>query len=240
MPELTNADLIRGYEAMPQQVIEGFGDEGDLVRQYLLNPALFSLLGDVSDLVILDAGCGQGYLARLLAKRGARVTGIEPARKLFEYAAGREQAERLGIDYVQADLSTWRPTPDSFDAVVANMVFMDIVDLGPALEHCVTALRPGGRLVFSISHPCFEEPGAAWNEKQFVAVRDYFDERAVEQTYGYFIHRTLGSYLNSVVRAGCEIREVLEPRLDPDIAGRYDAQRYAAVPGYLVILAIKS
>src|SRR5262245_7873464 len=127
MPDLTNADIIKAYERVPQQFIESFGDEGDLTRQYLLNPALFALLGDVRDCSILDAGCGQGYLARLLARQGARVTAIEPVDAFYRYARGREQTEPLGIHYLQADLSTWTPTPNQFDVVIANMVLMDIV-----------------------------------------------------------------------------------------------------------------
>jgi hypothetical protein len=57
---LTNADIIKAYAAIPQQLIEGFGDQGDLTRQYMLNPALFSLLGEVHDTNILDAGCWRG------------------------------------------------------------------------------------------------------------------------------------------------------------------------------------
>src|SRR5262245_45806270 len=135
MSSLTNADIIKAYENVPQQFIEEFGDEGDLTRQYLLNPTLFALLGDVRETAILDAGCGQGYLARLLAKRGARVTGIEPVDAFFTYALRREQTEQLGIHYLQADLSTWIPTPNSFDAVVANMVLMDIPDYEAALQN---------------------------------------------------------------------------------------------------------
>jgi 2-polyprenyl-3-methyl-5-hydroxy-6-metoxy-1,4-benzoquinol methylase len=127
----------------------------------------------------------------------------------------------------------------AFDTVIANMVLMDIPDYEPALRNCVAALRPAGKLIFSILHPCFEEPGSAWHAKGFVAVRDYFDERAIEQTYGYFIHRTLSTYLNSVIRAGCAIEQVLEPQLEPAIAARHHAERYASVPGYLLICATK-
>jgi 2-polyprenyl-3-methyl-5-hydroxy-6-metoxy-1,4-benzoquinol methylase len=238
--ELTNADIIKAYDDFPQQLIEWFGDEGDLTRQYLLNPALFALLGDVRDAAILDAGCGQGYLARLLAKRGACVTGIEPSDGFFSYALRREQHEQLGIDYLQADLSTWTPTLNTFDVVIANMVLMDIPDYELALANCVATLRAGGKLIFSILHPCFEEAGSLWKDKGYVAVRDYFEERAVKQTYGYFIHRPLSTYLNSVVRAGCIIQQVLEPQLDPAIAARHHAERYASVPGYLVIYATKA
>jgi hypothetical protein len=119
------------------------------------------------------------------------------------------------------------------------MVLMDIVDYQAALLNCVAALKPKGKLIFSILHPCFEEAGSAWKKKGYVAVRDYFTERAIEQTYGYFIHRTLSSYLNSVVRAGCLIEQLLEPQLEGAIAARYDAERYTSVPGYLVMAATK-
>jgi 2-polyprenyl-3-methyl-5-hydroxy-6-metoxy-1,4-benzoquinol methylase len=239
MNDLTNADIINAYSNIPQEVIEGFGDEGDLTRQYLLNPALFALLGDVRSTPILDAGSGQGYLARLLARRGARVTGLEPSDGFYRYAVQRELAEQLGIQYIQADLSTWEPPASTFQTVIANMVLMDIPDYEPALRNCVLALQPMGRLIVSILHPCFEEPGSAWKSQGYVVVRDYFTERAIPQTYGAFIHRTLSTYLNSIIRAGCMIDQVLEPQLAPAITAQHDAERYAAVPGYLVIAATK-
>src|SRR5688572_10932535 len=97
--EVTNVDVIKAFAEVPQHLIEGFGDEGDLTRKYLLNPTIFALLGDVQDQTILDAGCGQGYLSRLLAKQGASITGIEPSDAFYTYALRREQTEQLGIRY---------------------------------------------------------------------------------------------------------------------------------------------
>jgi 2-polyprenyl-3-methyl-5-hydroxy-6-metoxy-1,4-benzoquinol methylase len=238
MTDVTNADVIRAYGEVPQELIEGFGDEGDMTHQYLLNPAIFTLLGDVRGKTILDAGCGQGYVCRLLAKAGASVTGVEPSPAFYSYALHREQTEQLGIHFVQADLSTWDP-PQTFDFVVANMVLMDIPDYEPALKNCVAALRRMGGLIFSILHPCFDEAGSAWNAKGYVEVRDYFRERAVKQTYGYFVHRPLSTYLNSVIQAGCTLQQVIEPQLDDTIAELHQAERYWWVPGYLIIFAIK-
>src|SRR5712692_7377564 len=106
MSEITNADAINAWSNAPAEVLQNFGEEGDFARNHLLNPAIFSLLGDVTSKRILDAGCGQGYLARLLAKKGALVTGIEPAQNFYTYALERERAEQLGINYLQADLSS--------------------------------------------------------------------------------------------------------------------------------------
>jgi 2-polyprenyl-3-methyl-5-hydroxy-6-metoxy-1,4-benzoquinol methylase len=106
MREPTNADVIAAWSHYPEHLIEGFGEEGDVIRQYLLNPTIFMLLGEVRGKRILDAGCGQGYLCRLLARKGARVTGVEPAETFIRYALRREESDRFGIEYVQADLST--------------------------------------------------------------------------------------------------------------------------------------
>ena len=42
-------------------------------------PRFLKLLGDVSGLLTLDAGCGEGYVSRILARQGARVTGRDIA-----------------------------------------------------------------------------------------------------------------------------------------------------------------
>lgn len=239
MSNINNADAIKASSTAPVELVEHFGEEGDATRKYLLNPALFALLGDVSGKAILDAGCGEGYLCRLLTRRGARVTGIEPADAWYAQAQRREQAEPLDIRYIQADLSRWNPTPETFDAVVANMVFMDIPDYLPALHNCVAALKQGGTLIFSLLHPCFEESGSAWAGKGYVETREYFQKRAVPQSYGHFVHRPLSTYLNSVIQAGCAIQQVLEPQMDEDVARSLRAERYNHVPGYIVIAAIR-
>jgi len=50
---------------------------------------LLEFAGDVSGLTVLDAGFGEGYVSRMLAERGANVTGIEVARRLVELARSK-------------------------------------------------------------------------------------------------------------------------------------------------------
>lgn len=239
MPEITNAEAIQQWSNVPQELVENFGDEGDFTRRYLLNPAIFALLGDVTGKTILDAGCGQGYLTRLLARKGAIVTGVEPAEKFYAYAVQKEQAEQLGINYLQEDLSALTTFADNFDYVVANMVLMDIPDYIAALRNCVAALKKGSGLLISLLHPCFEESGSAWAGKGYVEVRDYFRERTVPQLYAPFTHRPLSTYLNAIIQAGCMLQQVIEPQLDEEIARQHQCERYYYVPGYIVIYATK-
>jgi 2-polyprenyl-3-methyl-5-hydroxy-6-metoxy-1,4-benzoquinol methylase len=131
---------------MPAEALAAFDPEGDVGRRVLLDPHIFRLLGDITGSKIIDAGCGQGYLARLLAGRGAQVTGIEPADSLYRYAVAREDEHPRGIRYLQEDLS--RPDlsqaaglDGQFDAVIANVVFQAIPDWVPALRTCARALH---------------------------------------------------------------------------------------------------
>jgi 2-polyprenyl-3-methyl-5-hydroxy-6-metoxy-1,4-benzoquinol methylase len=238
---ISNAENIRAWESIPAQLIEGFGDEGDFARQHLLTPAILRMLGDVGGKSILDAGCGQGYLCRLLAKQGAHVTGVEPAAAQIEYAIRSERNDRLGITYIQEDLSILRLNDRLFDAVVANMVLIDIPDYHQAMLNCVRYLKAGGSLIFSLIHPCFEGPDSEYSENGFIAVTEYFAENSIEQTYGYRFHRTLSQYLNMVIQCGCRIAEIVEPQLD----ARFEQQdriyaRNVHVPAFIIVHAVNN
>ena len=245
MKTISNHDNIQAWSAYSREMIEALGDEGDAARRHILNPVLFALLGDVAGRLVLDAGCGTGYLSRLLAKQGAQVTGIEPATSLFAYALEREQAEPLGIHYIQQDLSASTPPRPAFDIVVANMVFMDIPDYQPAMQNCIAALNPGGHFIFSLLHPCFDEiehpdfePG--YSKKGYIRVDEYLHEFMVQQIVGYYIHRPLSAYLNLVIDAGCTLQKVIEPTLTPQgIAALGEQNRNLHVPNFIVISAQK-
>ena len=59
-------------------------------RKYVIDPALLSIVGDVSEKRILDAGCGEGYLSRTLARGGARVTGVDASAGMIDLATRDE------------------------------------------------------------------------------------------------------------------------------------------------------
>lgn len=214
--------------------------EGDFARRHLLNPVLFRLLGDINGKRVLDAGCGQGYLCRLLASRGAQVTGVEPATNMVDYAREQEQRAPLGITYWNAEIGEQTETDSLFDAIVSNMVFMDIPAYETAMHACIDLLTPDGLFVFALQHPCFEEASTAWPEKGYVEVHEYLAEYATRSRFGYQFHRPLSSYINLVLRAGCALEEIVEPGLDPLLAQEDPIHvRNVHVPSFIVIAARK-
>lgn len=69
MRNWTNDEVIQQWGKVPREVLESMEPEGDWAKRHLLNPVLLRMLGDVRGRRILDAGCGHGYLARMLAVR---------------------------------------------------------------------------------------------------------------------------------------------------------------------------
>jgi 2-polyprenyl-3-methyl-5-hydroxy-6-metoxy-1,4-benzoquinol methylase len=236
---ISNKSVIQGWSQITDQEIDSFGDDGDFFRQHLLNPALLNLLGDVSGKAILDAGCGTGYLSRMLARKGARVVGVEPAEPMFKFAVSKEEEVPLGIAYLQEDLSEFH-SEEKFDCVVSNMVFMDIPSYENAMRNCINALRSHGSFIFSISHPCFEDIGDEWEENKQVIVKEYLKEYEVQRHHAYSFHRPLSSYVNLVVESGCEIVKMIEPGLDEALAQENPmVQREVHVPSFVIIHAAK-
>jgi ubiquinone/menaquinone biosynthesis C-methylase UbiE len=117
--------------------------------------SLFELLGPVTDQRVLDVACGHGRITRELARRGAETVGLDVSLVLIERARSIEKEECLGVPYVHADIGSWKSSDSSFDAVTCCFGLSDIDDLDGSLRAVSGVLRPGGRFVFCVLHPCF-------------------------------------------------------------------------------------
>jgi SAM-dependent methyltransferase len=146
------------YDDVADFYAAGWTDDlGDSVSAGLLR-----LLGPVAGQQILEIACGHGRISRELARRGARVTGADISQALIAKARAAEEAEPLGIRYLGADAAgpgllagTGRPDQAAFDAVVCSFGLSDIDDLDGVIGNVRRRLRPGGRFVCSLLHPCF-------------------------------------------------------------------------------------
>ncbi|GAA2653606.1 class I SAM-dependent methyltransferase [Streptomyces lunalinharesii] len=238
----TNDAAIRQWNDIPRTALEAMEPDGDFAKRHLINPALLRMLGDVRGLRVLDAGCGHGYFSRMLAARGAQVTGIEPTDTMCGYAREKERALKQGIAYVQADLTRLPDLGGPFDAVVCSMVLAAVPDWKPAMRACVEALRPGGVFVFSVNHPAFEQLLTTWRAHGAYRTDRYLEEYAIPQTHAQDFHRPLSTYLNELAALGCHLRELAEPGLDPRTARAAQdtapgIESYVHLPNFLIAAA---
>ncbi|OAP25109.1 MULTISPECIES: bifunctional 2-polyprenyl-6-hydroxyphenol methylase/3-demethylubiquinol 3-O-methyltransferase UbiG [Amycolatopsis] len=210
--------------------MEATAERGDFANQHLLNPVLLRLLGDVRGRRVLDAGCGNGYFSRMLAGRGAEVTGIEPAESLISFA--REKSTE--VSYVRAELARL-PELEPFDAVVCGMVLTAIPGWKPAMRACVEAVRPGGLFVFAITHSAFEELSGIWRKYGEYRQKEHLAEYEIAGRDASGFHRPISAYLTEVAAPGCRLREVVEPGLDPAVADGIES--YLRMPNFLLVSA---
>jgi 2-polyprenyl-3-methyl-5-hydroxy-6-metoxy-1,4-benzoquinol methylase len=235
-----------------------YSARGDVNREWVIDPALFRLLGDVNGKRILDAGCGSGYLARILAAKGAKVVGVDHSSKLLEVARREERKAPLGAQFRKADLARLSSLArGSFDVIVSNVVMQDVVAFDKAFREFHRVLRPEGRLLFSVTHPCFERPvPGIWvreppdseriEEWRGVLVDRYYDRVALwwgpsGQPPMVGFHRTLEDYSAALRGAGFLIKRMEEPRPSAGAIDRMYRQfaDYVRVPNFLIVEAVR-
>jgi SAM-dependent methyltransferase len=202
------------------------------------------LLGDVAGRRLLEIGCGAAQGARWAAGRGASVVGLDLSRGKLR--RGRAIDDRLGtsVPLVQADASVLPLATGSFDlAFSAYGALPFVADVAPVLAEVHRVLRPGGRWVFSVSHPVRwafpDDPGPGG----LVADRSYFDrtpyvERAQDGTVLYAEHhRTLGDWVRALVGAGFAVEDLVEPEWpaqNRQVWGGWSPGRGRILPGTVV------
>ncbi len=130
----------------------------DIYRDCLNTPAFMAMLPDVNGMAGLDIGCGEGHNTRLLARRGAVMTGLDISGRFLQHARRAEAEEPQGIRYVQGSGLSLPFPAASYDFVTAFMSLMDMPDTTRVLTEIHRVLKPGGFLQFSISHPCTDLP----------------------------------------------------------------------------------
>jgi 2-polyprenyl-3-methyl-5-hydroxy-6-metoxy-1,4-benzoquinol methylase len=133
--------------------------EGNMFQLELIGPAVERLLAVRPEEQILDVGCGNGVTSRGLARLGARVVAIDYSARFLELARSRSRDLSDRIDYRLVDATDEDQLlalgEGRFDALVCNMVLMDMPLIDPLLRAAVRLLTPGGRFVFAVQHPTF-------------------------------------------------------------------------------------
>lgn len=152
---------------------------------------------------VLDVGCGEGWLARVLAARGVDVVGIDASAALIESARALGGGRFEAMTY--AEVATLDRT---FDVAVCNFALLE-EDLAPAFDAIAQTLDGSGRLVVQTVHP-WSACGDAryengWRLETFAAFGGDF----VAPMPWYF--RTLGSWVGALSAAGFRVERIEEP-----------------------------
>lgn len=206
-----------------------------------LTEEVAGLLGDVRGRAVLEVGAGALQCSRWLAAHGALPVGLDlSAGMLIE---GVRAGARVPV--VQADAAALPFADAAFDLACSSYGAVPFVpDVGAVHREVARVLRPGGRWVFSTTHPVRwafpDDPGP----RGLTADRSYFDrtpyvERDEDGAVTYVeYHRTLEDHVAAVTASGLLLERVVEPRwrAGAQVWGGWSRLRGERLPGTVVLV----
>jgi len=207
------------------------------------------LLGPVEGRRVLEVGCGAAQCSRWLVAHGARAVGVDLSLRQLQHARRLDDATGTRVPVLVADAGALPVADQTVDlACSAYGAIPFVADSGQVMAEVARVLRPGGRWVFSVTHPvrwCFpDDPGPGG----LVARTSYFDRRAyVEQdeagraTYVEH-HRTLGDRVREIRAAGLLLLDVVEPEWPTHHErpwGQWSRLRGEVIPGTAIFVSRK-
>ncbi len=210
---------------------------------------LKKMLPDFQDKRVLDLGCGFGWHCRYAIENGAKsVIGIDISQNMLNEARSKTKSEK--IQYIYMPIENIDFPDNSFDVIISSLALHYIQSFDDVLSKISKCILSGGEFIFSVEHPIFTAQGTQdWyydDEGNILhwPVDKYFTEGVRnanflgEEVIKY--HRTLTTYLNSLIKAGFEITMIVEPKPTEDliytIPGMLDELRR---PMMLLVSAIK-
>jgi len=208
------------------------------------------LLGPVRNKRILEVGCGGAQCSRWLVKQGADVVAFDISVEQLRIARRLDEKTGTAVRTVAADATAIPFTNETFDIVCSAFGALPFVaDAGAALREIARTLKPGGLLVFSVTHPFRwtmpDDPTPAglrithsyFDRTPYVEVDDAGTAIYAEH------HRTTGDWIRALIDTGFVVDDLLEPEWPAGhdlVWGGWGPDRGRLVPGTAIWSAHKA
>ncbi len=209
----TNSVAQACYDAAAEHYAKS--NAHSVLNAYYERPATLSLLPNVNNKDVLDAGCGPGNLAEKLLDQGAKLTCVDVSEKMIEVVK-----RRLG-DRVQAfqanladPLTSFRDK--SFDIVVSSLTMHYIENWYPVFEEYFRILRSGGVMVFSTHHPIGDYRVSPSKRYHDIELIEEIWTISGEQFQMRFFRRSFSQIIMPPIKAGFLIDTIAEPLPSPE------------------------
>jgi 2-polyprenyl-3-methyl-5-hydroxy-6-metoxy-1,4-benzoquinol methylase len=223
----------------------------DIVRDAFMLPAFLKNIPTIIGKKVLDVGCGDGNIPRLLAQEGAYVTGVDFSTNMIESA--KRMSDHCNIDYLTCSATELSGffSENQFDLVISFMVLCSVKDISSFFRQAHKVLNDDGELYFLTAHPCFRQRKTNYVENCGILITDYFNkkENRIKWDFGKFERDmmedirypwNLGDYVNGVADAGFTIKKIIEPKPSRTAIGRLPSlKKWTHAAHSLIVLAGK-
>lgn len=224
---LDAGDLFQGFgkRALPNagRIFTALAETSERHRanRSAIHSAVWRVTRSIGPRRVLDVGCGDGDLSKLLAEPGREVIGIDPDEPSIERAIA--QHARPGLSFI----SSWSSIPyeDQFDAVVCTMVLNAIPNPRELIDQALRYCAPDGYHVWTILHPAFSFDESMNSAR--IAVEDGADRIEASLGNGYLCehtylkrrdqatiehyHRPMSWYVDLFGKCGLTMMRIVEP-----------------------------
>lgn len=208
-------------------------DDYDNAVIALEQPIVTALLGPVSELRVVDVGCGTGRHALRMVGEGAHVTGVDFSTGMLGQLRAKLEHTNIAaaqrLELIEHDIATGLPLGDrSFDLALCCLVLEHLPNLDWMFAELARVVVPGGRVVIADFHPEMFRRGL---HARFRPGPD------AEKLQIHGIDHTISDYVMASVRAGLEIVAMSETCMDEATAARSpSASKYIGEPMLLTLV----
>ena len=213
----------------------------------IIDPALDTLLPDMTEKTVLDLGCGDGKHCVDFLDRGAKsVVGIDMSEKMLQIARTENASD--AIRYLNMNMTDIEELEETFDFIYSNMAFHYVEDFPSFAKTLFDVLNFGGFLLFAQEHPVITATidGKGHFNKSFSGKKlSYtFSDYGLpgERVTRWFVdgvikyHRRISEILNALTDAGFVIERVEEPLPEKWVIEKYPAYADELIkPTFLIV-----
>jgi SAM-dependent methyltransferase len=236
-----DSGFFAGYSRM-QRSMYGLSAAGEW-------PSFRGLLPELRDKRVLDLGCGFGWHCRYARQQDARsVVGVDLSEKML--ARARETTSDPRIDYRRVAIEDIDFAPAEFDVVISSLALHYVEQFHRVCQKVYQYLIPGGTFVLSVEHPVYTALETQdWcygpNRERLHWPVDNYQQEGIRHARWIAddvvkYHRTLATYVNTLLDAGFVITRVVEPTPSAELlAERPDFKDELRRPTFLLIAAAK-
>lgn len=201
---------------------ENMGEEGDALNSQIIRPRLLSILGNIHDKIILDAGCGSGYVSVDLAKSAKQVVGTDFSDTFIKVCKSKYSSIN-NLSFEIADVTKKLPfNANKFNVIISKMVLQYVSQINIFAKESFRITKKRGELIICVDHPFhtqyyFAQQEAGKPNPKYPKLNNYFSNKKQTKLslWGKVVltwyPKTISQYILPFIDIGWKLTDLQEP-----------------------------